>query len=130
MTINFQCGSRRCFKSEHLWDYAFLDGCFGESKIKPMDIDGMIERHGHFLFIETKKPDVRKIPTGQMMALERLATSLNSTVLVLFGEPNAPERGFALYPGGFRDDFDVMDAGAVRDFVSRWFIWVNRKVHE
>ncbi len=28
-----------------LWDWAVLDGCFGNTRIRPTDVDGLIERH-------------------------------------------------------------------------------------
>jgi hypothetical protein len=29
-----------------LWDWVCLDGCFGDTKIRPTDIDGLVERRG------------------------------------------------------------------------------------
>ena len=125
MTIHFECSSGSCFKQKHMWDYSMLDGCFGASNIRPMDVDGLIERNGHGLFIETKGKDVQTIPVGQMRTLEWMSVGLNQTVLVLFGEPNKPERAFALYPGGLRLDFVNADVDSVRDFVARWFRWAE-----
>lgn len=109
-----------------MWDYSMLDGCFGDTKIRPTDVDGLIERNGHGLFIETKGRDVQSIPVGQMRTLEWMSIGLNQTVLVMFGEPNRPERAFALYPGGLRADFVYVNADVIRDFVSRWFAWAER----
>jgi len=126
MTIHFKCESGACFKQQHMWDYSMLDGCFGNTKIRPMDVDGLIERNGHGLFIETKGRDVEHFSVGQMRTLEWMSVGLNQTVLVLFGEPNKPERAFAMYPGGLRVDFGQVDVDKVRDFVSRWFAWAER----
>lgn len=103
-----------------------FDGCFGTGRIRPTDIDGLVERNGHGLFIETKAKTVQSIPVGQMRTLEWFAKGLNQTVLVMFGDPNVPERAFALYPGGRRFDFENANVETVRDFVARWFVWAER----
>ena len=41
-----------------LWDWGILNGCFGDTLIKPTDIDGFVERNGKFLFFETKSPPI------------------------------------------------------------------------
>jgi hypothetical protein len=46
-----------------IWDWSILDGCFGDTKISPTDIDGCIERKGRKLFLETKTPG-NPIPYG------------------------------------------------------------------
>ncbi len=126
MTIQFECKSGACFKSEHMWDYAMFDGCFGSTNIRPMDVDGLIERNGYGLFIETKGVDVSFIPTGQMRTLEWMAVGLNQTVLVMYGKPNKPERTFALYPGGRKIDFGETTVDDMRRFVSNWYAWADR----
>ena len=73
----------------NLWDWACLDGCFGNTRISPMDIDGIVERHGKFLFIETKAPGVL-IPAGQLILLEQLAQKEDFTVLIVYGCPGNP----------------------------------------
>jgi len=50
------------------WD--FLDGCFGKT-IRPMDFDGVVERHSNFLIFETKDEGV-EIPFGQALTLKNL----------------------------------------------------------
>lgn len=103
-----------------------FNGCFGSTNIRPTDVDGLIERNGHGLFIETKAKTVQSIPVGQMRTLEWFAKGLNQTVLVMFGAPNFPERAFALYPGGLRHDFEHVDVETMRDFVTRWFAYAER----
>lgn len=53
-------------------------------KVYPTDIDGMLERNGHFLFMEWKRPGV-KIPQGQDIAYKKLAALPNMKVLYIWG---------------------------------------------
>lgn len=72
-----------------VWDWAILDGCFGQTRIKPTDIDGMVERNGNFLFLETKAPGAA-LPQGQEIALKQLVRSDGDVVMVVWGEQNKP----------------------------------------
>ena len=56
---------------ENLWDWGFLDECFPGTRIRVTDIDGLVERNGHFLLIEAKSPG-KDIPTGQRILFDRL----------------------------------------------------------
>lgn len=75
---------------DNLWDWGFLDDCFKPSKIKITDIDGMVERKGRFLLIETKLPDV-EIPMGQKILFDSLIASHRFHVLIVWGKRNQPE---------------------------------------
>jgi hypothetical protein len=54
-----------------LFDWDFLLPAFAPTNIKPMDLDALVERQGHFLVFETKNPGV-PIPDAQRLALDRL----------------------------------------------------------
>ncbi len=71
------------------WDWDWLKGCFGSGLIRPSDIDGVVERHGAFLFLEAK-PAGKEIGMGQRILLEALARLPQVTVLILWGEPEKP----------------------------------------
>jgi hypothetical protein len=79
------------------WDWGFLDKCFG-GKIKVSDLDGIVERRGHFLVLETKKKGV-SIPSGQRIMFERMAKTGLITVIVIWGDKNATEEIQIYYPG-------------------------------
>jgi hypothetical protein len=51
------------------------------------DIDGVMERHGYFLFLEKKRVGV-KIPTGQRILFEKLSQLPKTTVLIFWGTEN------------------------------------------
>lgn len=50
-------------------------------KIRPTDVDGVVEINGHFLFLEEKGPGVM-LQFGQMLMFRRLAERPNVTVVV------------------------------------------------
>jgi len=54
-----------------IFDWSFLLPIFKGTKITPMDIDALVERHGRILIFETKQPD-KDVPSGQVGALETL----------------------------------------------------------
>ena len=80
---------------ESLWNWDILKGCFGNG-IKPTDIDGLVERNGHFLLLEAKNPG-KEVPVGQQILFDKLvaipsADSLATfTVFVVWGRRDASE---------------------------------------
>jgi hypothetical protein len=71
------------------WDWSGYDSCFGRTGIKISDIDGIVERKGWFLLIETKYPGA-EIPTGQRRLHDALIANGRFTVMVIWGEKNNP----------------------------------------
>lgn len=69
------------------WDWSVLSGCFGNG-IKPSDIDGMVERHGYFLFLEAK-PVGGRMSGGQQIALRLLSKKPLVSVVVFCGDRSA-----------------------------------------
>ena len=67
------------------WDFISLPG-----KLKPSDIDGLIERNGKFLVIETKHPNSKQIPKGQFITLKRLHDTGLFTIVIAYGENSNP----------------------------------------
>ena len=109
---------------EHLakntWDWACFDGCFGGTKISMSDIDGVVERGGNFLFVETKAPGAT-INMGQSILLSHLAKLENAYVLVVWGKPGKAEK-VQVWPDG--QVYDI-DTEGLRKMVSKWFKWAN-----
>lgn len=102
-----------------LWDWGFLDSCFGDTKIRLSDIDGIVERNGHFLLIEAKSSGV-PIPIGQGIMFDRFAAMPKCSVLVIWGEPNKPEK-MQLW-GRTRQEATEQD---VQRIVADWFVMAN-----
>lgn len=108
-----------------IWDWAILDGCFGDTKIKPTDIDGFVERKGNFLILETKQPDAG-VPEGQELTFKALVNKAGAVVIVIFGKQNKPER-LRVYSSLYPDGLDVIDPKGerLRRYVSEWFRRAN-----
>lgn len=106
-----------------LWDWAILDGCFGETKIKPTDIDGLVERHGKFLWIETKAPGAH-IPEGQYRTFQAALKTQAFTVFVVWGETNKPEEVQVMTRHAIHDK-EKCDVDKLRNLVARWFEYAN-----
>ncbi len=110
-----------------LWDWGILDGCFGNTKIKPSDLDGLVERNGKFLVLEAKGPGV-PIKTGQLMTIKALRETGLFTVIVVWGEQNCPQEMQIYYPMpykiGSRCSAGLND---LRQAVSSWYKYANQK---
>ena len=107
-----------------LWDWAILDGCFGNTHIRPTDIDGLVERNGHFLYLETKLPG-----TATNEGQERTWTSLVATkkfaVLVIWGYPGHPVSARLLFDGQVIE-YDPCDIDKLREIVKRWYAYAEK----
>lgn len=106
---------------DRAWDWAFLNDCFGGTKIRPSDLDGLVERNGRFLVLEAK-PAGASINVGQRRTLAALASLPNFTVLVLYGEPNKPV-AMQAWP----NDRVEASEDTIRAFVSAWFAWADQQ---
>lgn len=78
------------------WNWSFLDECF-EGKIKMSDLDGIVERRGHFFVLETKQNGVT-VPAGQRIMFENMAKTGLITVVILWGKQNETEQMQVYYP--------------------------------
>nr|AGC72350.1 single-stranded DNA-binding protein [uncultured bacterium A1Q1_fos_2004] len=106
-----------------VWDWAILDGCFGDSKIKPMDIDGYIERRGHKFFLECKAPGVE--PSYAQYTALRSLVSDGHAVMMLWGRRDQPEK-LRLMAGKCDRVEEDIDLGRVRQIISDWYQWADR----
>lgn len=100
-----------------VFDWSWTKGCFGNTNITPMDFDGVVERNGHCLIFESKKPGV-EIPDGQKWALERLRKAKSFTVMKIWGK-EIPERIEMLYKNGKVEVYEGIEAAKER--VAAWF---------
>lgn len=102
-----------------LWDFAVLDGCFGEGRIRPTDVDFLVERNGHFLFVETKSPGVA-VPEGQRIMLEKLAQIPAFAVIIVWGRPGEPSKLKLMWRGRIWEKEDA-NLDILREWCSSWF---------
>lgn len=106
-----------------LWDWAILDGCFGETRIRPTDIDGLIERRGKFFLLETKAPGA-DVPDGQMRTFDALLETGAFHILIVWGETNKPQRAM-LYKRGQHWKIDPCSIQRLREIVSNWYRYAD-----
>jgi len=76
--------------AESIWDWDFLNSSFN-GKMHMSDIDGVLERKGFLLFIETKNPRAKGMSTGQRWMYESMAKNGCNTVIIVWGENNQPD---------------------------------------
>lgn len=103
-------------------DYSLFTGCFGDTRIMPTDVDGIVERRGKFLVIEYKSGDTA-IPRGQTVLLKRLSLLPAFTVIAIWREPCEPHATktpirIQVFPA---NDSEPTDTDYVRHFVKEWF---------
>lgn len=111
-----------------LWDWGCLDGCFGVTRIKPTDIDGLIERNGYFLAIETKLPGV-DIPQGQTIMFQGLIETGYFMILIVWGHPGRPLK-LKLISKEWTRDYNNSDLEKMRGLVNWWFKWADGQKRE
>lgn len=109
-----------------VWDWGILDGCFGDSKVRPMDVDGYIERNGHKLFLECKAPGV-ELSHAQFSALRSLVTDGHS-LLILWGHRDQPTKLRLLVGRTDRTEEDIA-LGRVRQIIGQWYAWADQTPH-
>lgn len=114
-----------------IFDWSFTEGCFGDTKITPMDIDGIIERRKHFLVFETKNKDT-PIPIGQMITLKELYKLGCFTMIFIYGK-TSPDQVMVWCEKGFLNGYeakkfkDVTTEG-LREFIKMWYEYANKTI--
>lgn len=103
--------------TKNLWDWGFLDECFGATRIRLTDIDGIVERNGHFLIIEAKSLG-KEIPTGQKIMFDHLTKNPNWTVLIIWGD--APDEPTTCMVWGKPKQY-IATREVIKTIVSQWF---------
>lgn len=121
-----------------LWDWGILNGCFGDSRIAPTDMDGLVmvmpnpfdralvERKGKFLLLETKQPGV-EIPVGQHLMFEALCNTGAFCVFVIWGRKNEPEQLQIYDKSGFYP-VQQCDLMRLREAVTNWYLYAQGKL--
>ena len=79
-TLRHRCASRGCYLQRHAPNWR----CIGDlpDGMSVMDVDGVLEHRGHFLWLEYKGPD-GLLSVGESLTLEALARCPGHTVLVI-----------------------------------------------
>ena len=106
------------------WDWTVYNDCFVPTKIKISDIDGIVERRGHFLWIECKRPG-EAITKGQEIMHNALTKNRSFTVLILWGETNEPVKFRITSEKGKMCEKAGINQEDVKELISKWFNWSN-----
>lgn len=118
-----------------IFDWSFLLPVFEGTKITPMDIDGLIERHGRILIFETKHPD-KEILSGQRGALETLLRLGRGfiCIIVLYGKSATTitemEEWHYIKSRIRKSARKSCDSTYVKERVNAWFKWANNHPSE
>ena len=105
-----------------VFNWAWTQGCFGESKIAPMDFDGVIERHKHYFVFETKDVGV-PISQAQVWTLDRLIEAKTFTVMKLWGK-DSPQKFIMKWPDG-KDSKEYQGVEMARKILTKWYRWAD-----
>jgi hypothetical protein len=106
-----------------VFDWSWTDGCFGNTRISPMDFDGVVERRGNFLVFETKNLGV-PVPDGQLITLKTAHALGCFTVMVIHGKAE-PKTTEIWLPGSAKKQF-LIGKEAVIQKVAAWYLWADK----
>lgn len=109
-------GGKKCYYAA-LPEWDDIVDCFPR-KIHPTDIDGMVEMNGQFLFLEEKGCGV-SLDTGQRLALKRLSTNPNTTVVV-FRPGGSKDMQVMIFRAGESTGFRDCSRAQFLHWVQRW----------
>ncbi len=109
------------------WQWAPYNGCFiskeGQATgIRISDIDGHVERKGHFLWIETTRNE--SISFGQMRSIKR-RVARGDTIVILQGAPNHPEFMTIYRPYEDHPRRYPCNQHRVEMFFRGWMLWAE-----
>ncbi len=111
-----------------VFHWGWTQGCFGETKITPMDFDGVVERHGHYLIFETK--DVGKdTPLGQRITLENLTQAKSFCIIKVWGKvkPESFELRFGYHNESTKNEpISGYGEEALVIRVKKWYAWADK----
>lgn len=130
---------------EALWDWGFLDGCFGSSRSRVGDVDGVLEHCGEILLLEGKPmwcaPEIGERWSNEGVkrnGQSRLWAGLAGrgvTVMVLWGEPEDLTQPMKKIPKRmqiwrrFQPEPDVVRESSIAiasHYVGAWWKWAER----
>jgi hypothetical protein len=109
------------------WDWSFLDAeCWKPTRIEVSDIDGFIERNGHFLVLEGERQ--RELSTAKRIAYDAMIRTGLFHVLVMWGDCSTGRIDRLLWRGPSGDKEYTADcvAAAVK-LCRRWFLWATEQ---
>lgn len=106
-------------------DWAILKGCFGDGKIRPSDVDGLVERRGVCLFLEHKGGRAH-LSKGQDFTFQSLARQGN-TCLVYWTDDDEKKHvvRIVIYHGDEKTELTSPSLDKLRACAKRWYAKAN-----
>jgi hypothetical protein len=113
-------------------EWHFLSGCF-DYGIMPTDVDGIVERNGHYLVFEEKQPGI-ELGVGQKRMLDDLNKNYGMTIFIIWGDTEVPyvEEMSIWRPYGKVNVYQEgrqkikADIEFLRYKCRQWFSWADR----
>lgn len=122
--FRWNCDDRGCYnKTLPRWDS--INECF-PGNIRPTDLDGVVERNGHVLFIEGKSLGT-SIPTGQRLLFKALSSKPDQMVVVLRPGVRTELQMLVFRHGESRDGFQDITKSDLHGFLNNWFDIAERQ---
>lgn len=109
--------------NDGIWDWGFLDDCFAPSRIKVSDIDGISERNGHLLVLETKAAGVQ-VKTGQMILFRQIVRAGNH-VLIIWGYQDEPRHDLLYITPEGECHYRNVGKEVIQAIVRDWYRWAD-----
>lgn len=125
--LRHQCDRDGCY-ADGLPNWGMLEGCFGAGRIRPSDIDGVVDRNGRFLILESKRVGAQ-VKEGQHILFQSLAETGLFTVIVFFGDAAActVKSARVYFPdGGYQPDAPC-DLDGLRARCADWFARADQR---
>lgn len=106
------------------WDWTFLNEAFVPTNIRMSDIEGIVERKGNVLFVETKRRG-EEITLGQKILYDALVAQ-GHTVFYVIGNPNEEPIKVIIKWQKKTFTYESISLLSFRYYVKRWFSWANK----
>lgn len=128
--LRHDCDTQGCFNKYHRLKFQLFEECFDypKTRINFSDLDGIVERHGHFLALEWKSSDCGE---DDIKAIKRLLQQLvsgdnESLALIVWGDAceMKPERILRI-DNFVTKEVEPCDIEKLKEIVARWFKRVN-----
>jgi len=111
----------RQLREEFVTRFDFLFGAL-PGRVNPTDIDQVLERRQHFLYIECKRPN-QTIPVGQAILFDHLLLPQPKSVHLLHVVGNPPDEIEQF--GWWREPLQAGSVDQVRALVRGWWDWAG-----
>lgn len=117
------CDSQGCYKKKHVCNFDKITWGFSREKIRPSDVDYIVEEHGHLLIQEWKNI-YYPLDDGQRIMFERMAKYNTATVFWVVGDPHTmvPKQMQIFSAMGNRDMFELNQEKYV-EYCNVWSKW-------